>query len=171
MSTRLKSGEKFPAFDLPRIGGGKVSLGNGGGWQLVVVYRGKHCPICKRYLAKFEEMKDEFAKVGTEIVAISADPEEKAAADVAEFKWSFPVGHSLSVERMRALGLYISNPRSPEETDRPFAEPGLFAVTPDGTMQLIDIANAPFLRPDPALVLRGITMARERNYPARGTAD
>ena len=33
---------------------------------------------------------------------------------------------------MQALGLYVSTPRSPQETDRPFAEPGLFLINPDG---------------------------------------
>ena len=33
-----------------------------------------------------------------------------------------------TVEQMQQLGVYISHPRSPQETDHPFAEPGLFVI-------------------------------------------
>ncbi len=75
------------------------------------------------------------------------------------------------MEQMRALGLYISEPRSPQETDRPFAEPGLFVINPEGKLQIIDISNAPFARPDLATVLMGIKLIQEKSYPIRGTLD
>ena len=103
------------------------------------------------------------------VVAVSADPQEKADADVAEFGWRFPVGYGLTIDQMRMLGLYISEPRSPPETDRPFAEPGLFVVNPEGKAQIIDISNAPFSRPELAGILRGVKLIQERNYPVRGT--
>jgi hypothetical protein len=70
---------------------------------------------------------------------------------------------------MQALGLYVSNPRSPQETDRPFSEPGLFLINPAGQVQLIDISNAPFARPDLAGIARGAKRIQEMNYPIRGT--
>ncbi len=62
---------------------------------------------------------------------------------------SFPLYHSLTVAQMQQLGLYISNPRSEKETDHPFAEPGLFVVNQEGLIQVIDISNNPFVRPEP----------------------
>jgi len=70
---------------------------------------------------------------------------------------------------MRALGLYISEPRSPRETDRPFPEPALFVVNPQGNIQIIDISNAPFARPDLNGVLKGLKFIQEKQYPIRGT--
>ena len=70
---------------------------------------------------------------------------------------------------MRQLGLYISEPRSPQETDRPFAEPGLFVINPEGKVQIVEISNAPFARADLAGILHGIKVIQERNYPVRGT--
>jgi hypothetical protein len=70
---------------------------------------------------------------------------------------------------MRTLGLYLSDPRSPQETDRPFAEPGLFVVNADGKVQVIDVSNAPYSRPDLAGLLNGIKNTREKNNPIRGT--
>jgi peroxiredoxin len=171
MSKRLHPGEKMPVIELDCLGGGKVILGGGGRWQLVVVYRGKHCPICKSYLTALEGLKQEFAKLATEVVAVSADPKEKAEAHIAEIGLTFAVGYGLSVEQMRSLGLYISDPRDASETDRPFAEPGVFVVNTDGLLQAVDRSNAPWLRPEPAMVARGIGVVQTRFPQIRGMAQ
>jgi peroxiredoxin len=171
MSKRLHPGEPMPAIELDRVGGGKVTLGGAGRWQLVVVYRGKHCPICKTYLTALEGLKDEFAKLNTEVVALSADPKEKAEPHVAELGLSVPVGYGLTPEQMRVLGLYISNPRDANETDRPFAEPGVFVVNPDGLLQAVDRSNAPWLRPELSMIARGIGVVQTRLPQIRGTAQ
>ena len=141
-----------------------------GGWQLVVVYRGKHCPICKRYLTGLKDLVAGYKDADAEVVAVSGDPREKAEAFAAEIQPNFPVGYDLSVADMRRLGLYVSNPRSPQETDRAFPEPGLFLVTPGGQAQVVDISNAPFARPDLGAVLNGLKFIQEKGYPVRGTA-
>lgn len=46
------------------------------------------------------------------------------------------------VDQMHSPGLYVSEPRSEEETDRPFAEPGVFVINADGLLQVVDISNA-----------------------------
>jgi len=170
MSNALRPGQPMPELDLERVGGGKARVGGKGRWQLVVVYRGKHCPICKSYLANLEQLRGEFAKLGTEVVAISADPKEKAEPHVAEIGLTVPVGYGLSLEQMRALGLYISDPRDASETDRPFAEPGLFVVNPEGLVQAVDRSNAPWARPDLAMVARGIGVVQTKFPQIRGTA-
>ena len=55
---------------------------------------------------------------------VAPTPKKKAEADVAEQACLSPVGCGLTIEQMRSLGLDISDPRSPQETIRPFAEPG-----------------------------------------------
>jgi peroxiredoxin len=166
---KLAAGAAFPAIAVPRLGGGEIAPAAIEGWRLLVVYRGKHCPLCKPYLGTLDTLRDEFAAAGVSVMAVSADPEEKAQADHAAFGWRFPLGYGLSVPQMQAMGLYISHPRSPQETDRPFAEPGLFLINPAGQVQLIDISNAPFARPDLAGIARGAKRIQEMNYPIRGT--
>ena len=166
---KLAAGADFPAISVPRLGGGKISPATGEGWRLLVVYRGKHCPLCKPYLGTLDALIDEFAAAGVSVAAVSADPEEKAAADLTEYGWRFPLGYGLSIEQMQQLGLYISHPRSPQETDRPFAEPGLFLINPAGQAQIIDISNAPFARPDLASIARAAKRIQDMNYPIRGT--
>jgi len=171
MHTKFQAGAAFPKLSLPKVGGGDVQVGGHDGWQMLIVYRGKHCPQCKRYLKGLDGMLDDYCAAGVEVVAASADSRPKAETDVAEQGWRFPVGYNLSIDQMRELGLYISNPRSAEETDRPFAEPGLFLLNPQGNVQIIDISNAPWSRPDLANILNAVKVIKERNYPVRGTAD
>ena len=168
----LLAGQAFPKTNVTAPGGGSLTLGTPSGshdWQLVVVYRGLHCPLCKKYLAKLDALQGRFSELGVDVVAVSGDPEDKAQAMVDEMELTVPMGHGLSVAQMQALGLYISDPRSPQETDRPFAEPGLFVVNGDGAIQMVDLSNAPFLRPDLEKVLSGVTFIRSNDYPIRGT--
>ena len=127
----LDAGTPFPQIQMNTVGGGTRTLGkahNGHEWQLVVVYRGLHCPICKRYLSQLQEMASAFYDQKVEVIVVSADPLEKAQKMVEEQALELPVAYDLSPEQMAQLGLYISDPRSPQETDRPFAEPGTFVV-------------------------------------------
>ena len=173
MSEKIPAGSKFPDINVSKLGGGEIKLGSpeeGRDWSMIVVYRGKHCPICTRYLGQLENLLSEYHEAGVDVQVVSGDPQEKAEAHMADIGVSFPVGFGLSVEQMAKLGLYISDPRSPKETDRPFPEPGLFVVNSDGNVQLLDISNGPFARPDLQAVLNGLKFIRnpENNYPIRG---
>jgi len=170
--TALSAGSTFPKTDVAALGGGTLTLGAPRGeydWQLVVVYRGLHCPICKTYLAGLQELETTFNDLGVDVVTVSADPEEKAQAFADEKELTLAIGYDLSVAQMKTLGLYISDPRSPQETDRPFAEPGLFVINAEGTIQILDVSNAPFARPDLQGIANGIKFVRANDYPIRGT--
>jgi peroxiredoxin len=170
--TALSAGSTFPKTDVAALGGGTLTLGAPRGeydWQLVVVYRGLHCPICKTYLSGLQELEATFNDLGVDVVTVSADPEEKAQAFADEKELTLAIGYDLSVAQMKTLGLYISDPRSPQETDRPFAEPGLFVINAEGTIQILDVSNAPFARPDLQGIANGIKFVRANDYPIRGT--
>ena len=153
---------------LPTIDGKGVTVsGSNNRWQMIVVYRGLHCPICKTYTAKIEALKDKFNELETDIVFISGDTAEKAKNFASEVGLNLPVEYDLSIEQMRQLGLYISEPR-PNETDRPFPEPGLFVLNEKGQPHIVEISNAPFIRPEPELIIRGIMHIKKNNYPIRG---
>ncbi|WP_299416700.1 peroxiredoxin-like family protein [uncultured Sulfitobacter sp.] len=170
--TALPAGSLFPKTDVAGVSGGTLTLGaprGGHDWQLVVVYRGLHCPICKTYLSKLQELEPEFNALGVDIVAVSGDPQEKAQAMVAEKELTLALGYDLSMAQMTALGLYISQPRSAQETDRAFPEPGLFVINAEGAIQIVDVSNAPFARPDLQSIANGIKFIRANDYPIRGT--
>ena len=172
--TKLSSGSRLPEFTLPLVTGGEITLGHPikrGNWQVVFIYRGLHCPICKTYLKKLENLKGKFPDVGAEMVAVSGDPEHKAKEMVKETGAMFPVAYGLTITQMKELGLYISLPRSKEETDQPFPEPAMFAVNPEGKVQLIDMSNTPFNRSDPEELLDTLQWIQENDYPIRGTYE
>lgn len=164
-------GEAIAPFDLPCVGSSETRTIGGPSerWTMLFVYRGRHCPRCKRFLNKLNAVLSDWTAHMNVIVA-SADSAEKAAADQAEFGWTFDLCHDLSVPQMRALGLYVSSPLSEAETTAMFAEPGAFALRPDGTLMLVDISNGPAARPDLEELLDGMIFNITNDRPVRGTA-
>ncbi len=155
---------------LPRLGGGDVVLGGAReNWSLIVVYRGRHCSRCKKYLKILDGMRGRWHEAGFDLAVVSADPVEKAQADRDEFGWAFDLGYDLSEAQMAALGVYVSEPLSPSETDRRFAEPGVFVLRPDGAIVLISISNGPSARPDLEELLDGMIFTKRNDRPPRGT--
>lgn len=168
-SHKPAAGEQLPQFTVNTPTGGTLSLGGDtNGWQLLIVYRGKHCGRCKPYLNQVENMQKRWNDAGFKVVAISADTAEKATADIAEYNWSFPVGCDLDEATMHSLGLYVSDPLTPDETDRRFSEPAVFCLRPDGTVQIAAISNGPSARPDLEALLDGMIFTIENEKPARG---
>lgn len=160
----------FPAFSLKTLDNDTVVVGRPASnkWQMLVIYRGLHCPICKKYLSQLNDMHDDFAKMNVQLIAISTDPEDKARKFSAESALDFTVAYGLAIEQARSLGLYISTPLNSKETDQPFAEPGLFLIRPDGGLHFAEVASAPFCRPDLDIIKMGIAHIQEKDYPARG---
>ncbi|MBS9405525.1 AhpC/TSA family protein [Halomonas sp. TRM85114] len=170
MSLQAKIDAQFPEISLQTLSGEAMVLGrpSQGQWQLLVMYRGLHCPICKKYLGRINDMKADFDKMSVQIVAVSTDPEEKAKKFASELGLDFEVAYGLSIDQARDLGLYISSPLDSTETDQPFAEPGLFFIRPDGGLHFSEIASAPFCRPDLEMIKMGIGVIQEKDYPPRG---
>lgn len=140
-------------------------------WQMVVVYRGRHCPLCTGFLNDLAGFRQRLLDVGIDIAAVSADSREQMEEHLSRLDVNFPCYHGLTLEQMQDLGLYVSLPRSAEETDHNFPEPGLFVINSDGKAQVIDISNNPFARPDLEVFVSGLEWIRapENNYPIRGT--
>lgn len=164
------AGHTLAPMSFPKLGGGEITVGGTKeNWTLLVVYRGKHCSRCKKYLGILNDMRAEWMDAGFDIAVVSADTQEKAQADCDEFGWAFDLGYALSEDQMSTLGVYVTEPLSPQETDRRFAEPGVFVIRPDGSILLISISNGPSARPDLAELLDGMIFTKENNRPPRGT--
>lgn len=158
-------------MSFPKIGGGQITVGGAKeNWTLLVVYRGKHCPRCKKYLNRLNAMRSQWRDAGFDVAVVSADPRDRAQSDKDEFGWQFDLGHDLTPDQMVRLGLYMSDPLSSGETDRRFAEPGVFVLRPDGSLVLIAISNGPSARPELSELLDGMIFTKTNDRPARGTA-
>ena len=63
---KMHAGVSFPALHATGIGGETVDIGKPGpdaDWRIVFVYRGKHCPMCTRYLNKLEDTVEPLAEI------------------------------------------------------------------------------------------------------------
>ncbi|GAM70759.1 glutamate synthase (NADPH) large chain [Vibrio sp. JCM 19236] len=175
-SVKLKAGQPFPKLEATLLDGSSVELGKpaaGKDWQAVFVYRGKHCPLCTKYLNEIEGYLDAFAEANVDVIAVSGDSKEQLEAHLEKVDVSFPIAYGLTEAQMKELGLYISLPRSEQETDHNFAEPGLFVVNEHGNLHVVDISNNPFVRPELGALTRGLNWIKhpDNNYPIRGTLD
>ena len=75
MGGDLVAGARAPAFRLPRDGGSTVSLSDFKGRNLVLYFYPKaDTPGCTKEAIAFSALRAAFAKTGTEIVGVSADP-------------------------------------------------------------------------------------------------
>ncbi len=164
-------GAVIDPFTLPFVGSDQTATigGSKPRWSMFFVYRGRHCPRCKRFLNKLNAVLPDWT-AHMDVIVASADTAEKAAADLDEFGWDFDLCYGLTEDQMRALGLYVSSPLSEAETTANFAEPGAFAIRPDGTLMLVDISNGPAARPDLEELLDGMIFNITNDRPVRGTA-
>ena len=174
MSFKLSAGETFPSISVTSLEGESCELGkprDGYTWQAVFVYRGRHCPMCTRYLNALAKNRQAFADAGVDIIAVSADSKAQLTSHLEDIDINFPIAYGLTEKQMKTLGLYISIPRSEKETDHNFAEPGLFVVNDEGKLHVVDISNNPFVRPEINTLADGLAWIRdaENNYPIRGT--
>lgn len=71
----LKEGSKAPSFSLPRDDGSTVSLADFKGRKLVLYfYPRADTPGCTRESIAFSKLRAGFARAGTDVLGISADP-------------------------------------------------------------------------------------------------
>lgn len=170
-TSKLHPGQPFAPVSFKQLGGGDFTFGAAGAWQALFVIRGQHCPICKSYLSEIEQRREALAALGVSVAAVSADSEAQTRITAGAAKVNFPLLYGMDEAKMHQLGLYVSEPRSAQETDHRFPEPALFVVNPQGVLHLVDIANAPFLRPDLDRLLGGLRFIIEKAYPIRGTVQ
>lgn len=164
-----------PALNVALTAGDRFVLGAqpGDKFDLLVFYRGLHCPICAKYLLELERLAPEFAARGVQVVAISSDDEDRAGQMASKVSATgVKLGYGLSLRAARAWGLYISTSRGKTSIgiDEPalFSEPAVFIVRPDGTLYYSAVQTMPFARPQFQDLLGAIDFAISKDYPARG---
>ena len=164
-----------PPLSVELTRGGRFTVGEQppAVFDLLVFYRGLHCPICAKYLLELERLAPEFASRGVRVTAISSDTQERArlmAEKVQAKAVDFACG--LGLESARRWGLYISVSRGKTslgiEEPALFSEPGVFLVRPDGTLYYAAVQTMPFARPPFQDLLAAVDFAISKDYPARG---
>jgi peroxiredoxin Q/BCP len=107
MGTELAVGEKAPDFKLASDGGGRVSLADFRGRNLVVFfYPRADTPGCTREAIAFSKLRAAFAKAKTAILGVSGDPVK--AQDAFKFKHALkvPLGSDEEHKMLEAYGVW-----------------------------------------------------------------
>ena len=168
----LKPGEQTPDIDLPLTIRARFHLSKQEpeAFTMLIFYRGKHCPICRKQLEEIGARLSEVTDRGISPFAISMDNEERAMA--VDEEWDthdLPLVYDLTEDEARRWGLYISQGREDSEEPAVFSEPGLFVLKPDRTLHFAVTQNMPFTRPSIDELLEGIDYTVKNGYPTRGT--
>ena len=167
--------QPVPALNVTLLDGSRFVLGAepGDNFDMLVFYRGLHCPVCAKYLIELERLMDDFESRGVKVLALSSDTEERTremAKKVKADKLRFAYG--LSLMSARQWGLYISASRGKTsigiEEPALFSEPGVFMVRPDGTLFYGATQTMPFSRPLLADLVGAVDFTLANDYPARG---
>ena len=166
---KLHPGQTFSPEVFKRIDGPDYTFGASGQWQALFVFRGQHCPICQAYLGKIEERREVFRQAGGHRHRRLCRHRSSDAGDHRQQQGQFPDTLRHGYPDHAAPGALHFRPVSARETDHRFPEPALLVVNAESILQIVDIANAPFARPDLELLLQGLGFVIEKHYPTRGT--
>ena len=169
---RLTPRQAVPTLEVPTLSGQSFRLADQHpeAFTMLVYYRGLHCPICKGYIRDLDSKLADFQALGVSVLALSSDTAARARQQQAD--WGIEhldLGHSLSIDKAREWGLYVSRGFKEPEPEI-FSEPGLFLIRPDGTLYAAAVQTMPFTRPNFAELLKGLEYIIKKDYPARGEA-
>lgn len=107
MAGELAEGSKAPAFTLDRDGGANVSLMDFKGRNLVLYFYPKaDTPGCTQEAIDFSKLRDAFAKAGTDILGVSADPVGAQDKFISKHKLRIALGSDESKAMLRAYGAW-----------------------------------------------------------------
>lgn len=107
MADDLKPGARAPAFTLAQDGGGAVSLKDFKGGKLVVYFYPKaDTPGCTREAIDFSRLRSQFARAGTAILGVSADPVDKQDKFKRKHKLAIPLASDPTHEMLTAYGAW-----------------------------------------------------------------
>jgi peroxiredoxin Q/BCP len=104
----LCEGDKAPAFTLPADGGGKVSLAGFKGRKLVLFFYPKaDTEGCTREARDFSGLASAFARTGTGLLGISADPPARQDFFKAKHKLKVALASDEALEVLKAYGVWV----------------------------------------------------------------
>jgi len=107
MPANLAPGSKAPTFSLPRNGGGKVALGDFKGQNLVLFfYPRADTPGCTVESKAFSSLSKAFAKAGTAVLGVSADPVKAQDAFKAKHGLAIPLASDETHRMLEAYGVW-----------------------------------------------------------------
>jgi peroxiredoxin len=87
----LPLGADAPYFEAESLSGGKISLSDFAGQELVMVFISPNCGPCREGLPGWEELSPGAARSGTALVLVSLDGKEATEELAKEFNLTLPI--------------------------------------------------------------------------------
>jgi peroxiredoxin Q/BCP len=107
MTAKVSAGSRAPSFALPCDGGGKASLDDFKGQKLVLYFYPKaDTPGCTKEAIAFSRLKTSFAKAGTAILGVSADPVAKQDKFKEKHRLKIALGSDETHKMLEAYGVW-----------------------------------------------------------------
>lgn len=104
----LSEGDKAPAFNLPTDGGGQASLAGFKGRKLALYFYPKaDTEGCTKEAMDFSALAKAFAKTGTDILGVSADPVARQDAFKSKYRLKIPLGSDETLKVLNAYGVWV----------------------------------------------------------------
>jgi peroxiredoxin Q/BCP len=105
--TAATEGGPAPTFDLPRDGGGRASLADYAGRKLVIFfYPRADTPGCTKEAIDFTRLEGDFARLGTAVLGVSADPVKAQESFRNKHKLSIPLVSDEAHGMLEAYGAW-----------------------------------------------------------------
>jgi peroxiredoxin Q/BCP len=103
----LAVAQPAPAFQLPRDGGGQVTLADFAGQKLVIFfYPRADTPGCTREAIAFSRLANDFTASGTALLGVSADPPKAQEAFRDKHALTVPLGSDLTHAMLKHYGVW-----------------------------------------------------------------
>ena len=107
MTTTLAAPTMAPDFTIPRDGGGHITLRDFRGQKLVLYFYPKaDTPGCTQEAVSFSRLRAEFARTGTEILGVSADPVSAQDKFKSKHKITIALGSDETKKMLVAYGAW-----------------------------------------------------------------
>jgi peroxiredoxin Q/BCP len=104
---KLKEGDKAPAFDVETSGGGRLSLADFQGQNVILYFYPKDdTPGCTKEACAFRDGFADFKKRGAVILGVSPDPVKSHDKFVKKFELPFPLLADTDKKIVEAYGVW-----------------------------------------------------------------
>jgi peroxiredoxin Q/BCP len=107
LELNLKAGDKAPAFDAAASNGGRISLANLAGKNVILYFYPKDdTPGCTKEACSFRDQFAEFRKKGAVVLGVSVDSVVSHDKFIAKYKLPFPLLSDEDKQIVEAYGVW-----------------------------------------------------------------
>lgn len=110
----LLIGESIPLLTLPTASGSSFDLNKSVSERptILVFYRGGWCPFCSKQLAGLQEIEQDLAKMGYQIIAISTDSPDNLTKSMTKEKLSYTLLSDADLVAAKKFGIAFKAPKN-----------------------------------------------------------